>query len=422
MNTPCIQEEDASLESINNDRNNEQLNSPHQQSDTVSNSSPRRASRVSNEDVVSGGISTNDILNHDYNQMKIEEGRIHRMNQKKFDNSRDDNDDIFVTQVTLNLDIIENRPHSGSTWKYNAIKRNNNFKFSNLTNNRPNTSRSHLSTDSKKTEPFLFLGTNRYSTNTSECSDHQMGTNHNHETHLNSQTLSQLSNRTKTKLSSRESSLSAYNNSLKSQSFAPNQQRVNFERSASVKKSRNTRNLNIQSKPVTFIEIVRSKSSADSASSIQSSETHHFQGVNKRNNARHNYSVADYNKFKNKLLKNHSRNYYQYDSINLNNNLLKNQGENSAENNKSNTNQGAHVNQLFGQGYSIISDSADISHKLPPQRQLSQIKSIYESIQRANNSKIFNLEMRRSNYLNNIRNTNNVLTSSLMVQKMVQKT
>ena len=157
MNTPCIQElEDTSLESITNDRNNNEPSSsprsprsPLPQSDLVSNLTPRRVSHVSSEDVVvgggdgggGGGISANDILNHDYNQMRIDEGRMHRMNQKKSESMRDDSSDIFVTQVTLNLDIVENRPHSGSTWKYNAIKKNNSFanpvKLNNINCNRP---------------------------------------------------------------------------------------------------------------------------------------------------------------------------------------------------------------------------------------------------------------------------------------------
>lgn len=83
--------------------------------------------RESNENI----ITTTDILNHDYNQMKLEEGRLHRLNQKKELKSSANNDnDLFITQVTLNLDIIANRPRSGSTWKYNSIKKNNNFQNS----------------------------------------------------------------------------------------------------------------------------------------------------------------------------------------------------------------------------------------------------------------------------------------------------
>lgn len=75
---------------------------------------------------------------------------------------------------------------------------------------------------------------------------------------------------------------------------------------------------------------------------------------------------------------------------------------------------------MFQLSNSIVSESIDISQKPKPERQLSQIKSIYETIQRANNSRLFSLEMRRSNYLNNAKNANNILTSSLMVQKMVR--
>jgi hypothetical protein len=89
-------------------------------------------------------ISTNDILNHDYNQMKLEEGRMHRMNLKKersnsIKNSENEND-LFITHVTLNLDVLDNRPTSASTWKYNAIKKNNSF----VNNNANKTKNSHL--------------------------------------------------------------------------------------------------------------------------------------------------------------------------------------------------------------------------------------------------------------------------------------
>lgn len=83
--------------------------------------------RESNENI----ITTADILNHDYNQMKLEEGRLHRLNQKKeLRSSTNNENDLFITQVTLNLDFIANRPKSGSTWKYNSIKKNNNFQHS----------------------------------------------------------------------------------------------------------------------------------------------------------------------------------------------------------------------------------------------------------------------------------------------------
>ena len=74
-------------------------------------------------------ISANDILNHDYEQLRIDEGRQQRLLFKKeAASSRGPPDsDLFITHVTLNLDIVENRPHSGSNWKYNAIKRNNSF-------------------------------------------------------------------------------------------------------------------------------------------------------------------------------------------------------------------------------------------------------------------------------------------------------
>lgn len=404
-------------------------------------------------------ITTNDILNHDYNQMRIDEGRAQRMSMKK--EGRDDNSDIMITHVTLNLDIVENRPHSiGSTWKYNSIKKNGSFanpaKINSLiTAQKQNTSRSNLSSTesstpnnnysnqyNKKVPLLLYMSSsNRQSTTYgSDTSENTLITEapnfiNNRDTNG---TYSQLSNRTmRTRQRSRtgEGSLIGQNNRPPScKSRAPSQQRVNFERSTSRTTTNSTRpqsNFSNQSKkPVTYMDIIRSKSSADSPSSMHSADTRFSFGTNvtsnisnKRNSPRHTYTVAEFNKFKNKLLKNHSRNYYQYNSVNLNNEFLKNNGEENSDNHK-NIIHAKEQNQppLIQQGYHIATDAdTDISHKPKPERQLSQIKSIYETIQRANNSKLFSLEMRRNNYLNSVRNTNNILTSSLMVQKMSQR-
>ena len=187
-------------------------------------------------------------------------------------------------------------------------------------------------------------------------------------------------------------------------SVNPPQQRANFEK-ASAKK---TRPHNDFSKAFSYMEIIRTKSGADSNSSFYSHELN-----SKRVNPRHNYSVADFNKFKNKLLKNHSRNYYIYDSVNLNNEFLKSHAESMIENYKPIINQIQPPPHLSAQ-----STPTENLTKARPEKHMSQIKSIYETIQRANNAKIFSLETRRSNYLNNIRNSESILSSSLMVQKI----
>lgn len=94
------------------------------------------------------------------------------------------------------------------------------------------TNRSHLSNDSKQKEPFLFLSSNRYSTNASECSEN-FNVPESNSTHTN--TFSQMSNRTKAKVSSRESSaMDNQRHVLRPQQSYP-QQRVNFEKSVSRK-------------------------------------------------------------------------------------------------------------------------------------------------------------------------------------------
>ena len=237
--------------------------------------------------------------------------------------------------------------------------------------------------DSSKRDPFLYL-TNRYSN--SECSE------------TLTQDSSVMNSRGKPTVNTAE---------VKShRSVNPPQQRANFEK-ASAKKTRPQSDF---SKAFSYMEIIRSKSGAESNSSFYSHELN-----SKRVNPRHNYSVADFNKFKNKLLKNHSRNYYIYDSVNLNNEFLKSHAESMIENYKPIINQ---IQPPSQSNHSTQSTPSENLTRSRPEKHISQIKSIYETIQRANNAKIFSLETRRSNYLNNIKNSESILSSSLMVQKI----
>lgn len=168
----------------------------------------------------------------------------------------------------------------------------------------------------------------------------------------------------------------------------------------------NTR-VNTPSK-VSYMDIFRPKSSAfeGSVSSIES----------QRSNGKHNYTVAEFNKFKNKLLTtNHSRLSYM--------------GE-------YNTNE---VRPLSGIGtFAPTTESKTKSlHNLnsTPAKQLplttSQIRSIYETIRKeATTSKIkaadtsknppkaFSVELKRSNYANSLKSTHNFLSSSLQIKKI----
>lgn len=156
-------------------------------------------------------------------------------------------------------------------------------------------------------------------------------------------------------------------------------------------------------RPLSYIDIIRSKSSTgESGSSVCSVESPGQQRIQ-----RHNYSVAEFNKFKSKLLKNHSRNYYIYDNANLNNN-----------------NDGRLRSSYYQQPAPMFQfQPANIQQNLQKnslnKEHISQIKSIYETIQRANNlKKQSSVEMRRMNYLNSIKNTHDVLSNSLSVTKL----
>jgi hypothetical protein len=143
-------------------------------------------------------------------------------------------------------------------------------------------------------------------------------------------------------------------------------------------------------------------------SSSSSMESH-------RSTGRHTYTAAEFNKFKNKLLKNHPRLSY-FGSF--------------ASNNNTNTIIDASNDKLLNAGLVV---NSNISTKASQQQQLStsQIKSIYESVQHQTLVSNVNLnnnthhsktksavELKRSNYINRLRHTENFLSSSLTIKKL----
>lgn len=98
-----------------------------------------------------------------------------------------------------------------------------------------------------------------------------------------------------------------------------------------------------------------------------------------RNSGRHSYSVAEFNRFKNNLLKSSHR---------LESDLQK-------------------------QERTGIKPSLN-TNGVPP----STIKSIYDSIEIEKRIKTHSVEARRSNYLNSITKTHNFLSNSLVIKKL----
>lgn len=119
-----------------------------------------------------------------------------------------------------------------------------------------------------------------------------------------------------------------------------------------------------------------------------------------------NYSVAEFNKFKNKLL--FKANQTQKMSTQSYNN--------SGSRNSSNFLDDRKDTIEFNKN---ISSSINIDIPPPPTPQQSQIRAIYETIQRSNSSnpKIFSIDLKRTNYLQNLKKTQNLL-SSLSIKKI----
>lgn len=135
-----------------------------------------------------------------------------------------------------------------------------------------------------------------------------------------------------------------------------------------------------------------------------------------RSTGRHTYTTAEFNKFKNKLLRNHPRMGY-FNSF--------------ASNNNTNSIIDASNDKLINSGLIVNSSVSKKASEQQPQLSTSQIKSIYETVQHQTLVSNINLnnntqqiktksavELKRSNYLNRVRHTENFLSSSLTIKKL----
>lgn len=161
----------------------------------------------------------------------------------------------------------------------------------------------------------------------------------------------------------------------------------------------------------------RSKSSMESSFDTQ------------RTSGRHTYSVAAFNKFKNNLLR--SRNYSK---PHMKTYFYNQNGNQVLRNNLNN------LNENFRKSLNITADkvantmlpkrpvTSTIYHTLHNRdtkatRPYSQIRSIYEIIQRDHNhnqTAISNTDLRRSNYIQTLNTTQHFLASSLLIKKLEQ--
>jgi hypothetical protein len=160
----------------------------------------------------------------------------------------------------------------------------------------------------------------------------------------------------------------------------------------------------------------RSKSSMESAFDTQ------------RASGRHTYSVAAFNKFKNNLLR--TRNYSR---PHMKTYFYNQSGNQVLRNNLNN------LNEDFRKSLNITADKVANTMKRPvtstiyhslhnrdaktTTRPYSQIRSIYEIIQRDHNQNqtaVSNTDIRRSNYIQTMNTTHHFLASSLLIKKIEQ--
>ncbi len=145
-----------------------------------------------------------------------------------------------------------------------------------------------------------------------------------------------------------------------------------------------------------------------------------------RSSGRHTYSVAAFNKFKNNLLR--SRNYSK---PHMKTYFYNQNGNQVLRNNLNN------LNDNFRKSLNITADkvsntkrpvTSTIYHSLhnrdsKTSRPFSQIRSIYEIIQRDHNhnqAPVSNTDFRRSNYIQTLSTTQHLLASSLLIKKLEQ--
>ena len=167
------------------------------------------------------------------------------------------------------------------------------------------------------------------------------------------------------------------------------------------------------------IDSYRAKSSGESIIGRNGGESSSSSIESHRSIGRHTYTTAEFNKFKNKLLQNHPRMGY-FSSF--------------ASNNNTNSIIDSSNDKTLSTGLIVNNFNSSNSNPNATKKQAlttSQIKTIYDSIQHQtlvsninlNNNSQQNktksaLEMKRSNYLNYIKHTENFLSSSLVIKQL----
>ena len=163
---------------------------------------------------------------------------------------------------------------------------------------------------------------------------------------------------------------------------------------------------------VSYIDLIRSKSST-AESSVCSVET-------QRSSGRHNYSVSEFNRFKNKLLKGPIINSYSFDNVTNNGNM---DGMNSLKQYQNeDISKSLYIQTFKSPNHMQISTNFGnhINSQQPHTKPHSQIRSIYESVQHSNHfypSKFYSGEPRRSNLISS-KASYDMLSNSLSIKKL----
>ncbi|RNA41657.1 hypothetical protein BpHYR1_052769 [Brachionus plicatilis] len=293
-----------------------------------------------------------------------------KKNHKKvlFGNQSQNENPIILNHVTLTLNIFNKKANMLPMWKYSSVKRKPpNYNYKNSSNNnakdikeRPNTRYSENSfflTSSNQIESF------ESSLNNSESQFKKFEPTQVKSAKLNG---SDISRRYSSNSSSENDSVynvSSFQNKIKNQYPCVSSTMSSYKSSTSNTMAKSKSGANNFYIDTARLNLGSSMSSNDSA----------------RNSGRHSYSVAEFNRFKNNLLKSSQRlesDFQKHDKTG-------------------------------------IKPSLNTNGVAP-----STIKSIYDVLERDRRIKTHSVEARRSNYLNSISKAHSFLSNSLVIKKL----
>ncbi|CAF0760502.1 unnamed protein product [Brachionus calyciflorus] len=277
---------------------------------------------------------------------------------------------VVLNHVTLTLNVLDKSANVLPTWKYNTIRRTNNLP---LNNQNINLQDKHLYTNDKSSKKYYHNSFFLTSCNQVESFESSLS---NSENQFNNKLPVNYRVKSSKKLSSEGENERVQNSNSTSETDSVYNVET-FQKNQTKNKAYPTSAMSSQksydSRPKTamknfYIDTTR----VNLGSSLSSNDS-------ARNSGRHTYSVSEFNRFKNNLLKSSQRlelDFYRQQKTGIQPTIKSNGVPSSA------------------------------------------IKSIYEAVEREKRLKTTSVDVRRSNYFNTITKTRNYLSNSLMIKKI----